>query len=162
MTREQSITAQQMYEDYLKKVKENLKLIERQSVTSSDERLDITNKLLIQMLGLQSEAFRLQIPEDKPTKILTEKVIVVSGGTPVQFPKGKPVSEVRLSTADNTGTIYLGTSYVEAKDTKHRFAIVENHNITLPFKVSNLSEVWCDADTDADGVSIFAEVESND
>jgi len=104
-------------------------------------------------------AKQLQAP--KTTKLLAERVIVATSGTPVQFPLGKPVSEVRLSTADNTGTIFLGTSYVEARDAKHRFAIATGSNINLPFKVADLSQVWCDCDTNNDGVSILAEVESN-
>lgn len=56
------------YEEYLKKVKENLNLIERLTGSASglDERIDITNQLLIQMTGLLSESLILQMPKLEP------------------------------------------------------------------------------------------------
>jgi hypothetical protein len=97
----------------------------------------------------------------KQTRMLAERIVVASAGTPVQLPEGKPVSEVRLSTAGNTGTVYLGTSYVETQSPQHRFSIITSQNISLPFKVTNLNLVWVDAATNNDAVSILCEVESN-
>jgi hypothetical protein len=104
---------------------------------------------------------QLALQQPLRTRMFAERIVVASAGTPVQLPKGKPVSEVRLSTAGNTGTVYLGTSYVEARDAKHRFSIITGSNISLPFKVADLSDLWVDAATNNDAVSILCEVESN-
>ena len=100
------------------------------------------------------------LEKPKATRILSERIVVTSAGTPVRLPYGKPVGEVRVSTAGNTGNVYLGTSYVEAKDDKHRFTIATGNNILLPIQVNDLSELWLDAANDNDAMSIFGEVES--
>jgi hypothetical protein len=90
--------------------------------------------------------------------MLTEKIIVGTAGVPVQFPHGKPASDVRLSTSDNTGTVYLAYGSTNAKDAKHRFAIDTNKSISLKLKNTDLSSIWLDADTGGDGVSILCEL----
>jgi len=95
------------------------------------------------------------------TRIFAERIVVPVAGTPIQFPQGKPVSDVRLSTAGNTGTIFLATSYVEAQAASHRFSVLTGSNISLPFRVTNLDEIWVNAATNNDAVSILTELESN-
>lgn len=99
----------------------------------------------------------LQLEPAKTTKLLAMKVIVKKAGTPVQFPSGKvPSGEVRLSTRGNTGTVYIGDSYVGVKSTTHRFGVVKDKD--FPYKVTELGILWLDADTDADYCEVLGEV----
>jgi hypothetical protein len=50
----------------------------------------------------------LQLKAPKPTRLLAKRIIVVTSGTPVQFPTGVVAgNEIRLNTRGNTGTVYL-------------------------------------------------------
>lgn len=130
---------------------------ERSLGTRSNNMIPIGNPTTIGIA--QPPVLALQSPTN--TRIFAERIVVPTAGTPVRLPAGKPVSDVRLSTVGNTGTIYLGTSFVECRDAKHRFAVATANNISLPFRVSDLSDLWLDAATANDGVSILCEVESN-
>ena len=94
------------------------------------------------------------------TMILVKKVVVTSSGTAVQFPEGEVVgNEIRLSTTGNTADVYIGYSKTTVQDGVLRFGIMEDKNI--PLKVDDLfelSQLWLDADTDADAVYIFCRV----
>ena len=102
----------------------------------------------------------LALQQGMPTKPLSQRIVVPTAGTPKRLPSVKVAGRVQISTIGNTGAVYLAPSYLEAADTLHRFAIGTGQNIDLPFEVKNLRELWLDAATDNDGISIFCQIES--
>lgn len=91
-------------------------------------------------------------------KMLCYRLTVKIAGTPVEFPKGKPkFAEVRFSTQENTGNIYIASNAVDAKSETNRFIIVQNKD--LKFKISDLSGLWLNSDNDKDSLYIFSELE---
>lgn len=110
------------FEEYEASVKKRLNWVERltKSLTSTDERTDITNGLLIELLKTQVEVIRL-LGEKKEVKtypefyyskipVSTEIVRVKDDVYPLQ--QGVAIK----ADNDNTGSIYVGREDVTSSD----------------------------------------------
>lgn len=155
-------TTPDSYQQYLKRLEGRLNTLSMQNNAATEpiDKISVCNALLVETANLLKEILRLQLPKPTPKfRMLAMKVVVATAGTPVQFPYGKPINrEVRLSTVGNTGDVFLGESYAGVKDTIHRFTINEDSNI--PYKVSELSNLWVDADNDDDAIEVIGEIEA--
>jgi len=118
------------------------------------------NQLALQTARVKALSKPLPNPkllETPKTKLLAFKAVVKTAGVPVQLPYGKPTrGEVRLSTAGNSGNVYLGDSYSTVKDGILRFTIPKDKEFN--YKITDLSSLFLDADNDNDGLGIISEV----
>lgn len=90
-------------------------------------------------------------------KLLCYRLVVAIENTPVEFPKGKPInSNVRLSTAGNSSSVYIAPSAIDSQTASNRFVIAKNKNI--PLKISNFDGLFLNADSASDALNIFAEL----
>jgi len=124
----------------------------------------ITDSLVLVLSKLNETLSKLTFTPVVPkTRILVKRIIVASGGTPVQFPEGVVIgNDIRLTTRGNTGTVYIGGAPSTVKDGVLRFGIAKDLNVN--HKVSDrfeLSRLWVDVDTDADAVEVICEVEAD-
>lgn len=87
---------------------------------------------------------------------------VTTAGTPVQLrdlaiPDGYPVTIV--AKPGNAGTIYLGCSEAEIRDTIKRFDGL-SAGLAHSLRIKNLKEIWVDASDSGDGISWSVEYDS--
>jgi len=99
----------------------------------------------------------LQLEQAKP-RLLAMKVVVKSAGTPVRFPYGKPVTgKMKFNTRGNTGVVFLGDSPSTVADGILRFSVAKDKD--FDYEVSELSNLWLDADNDNDYIEIMGDIE---
>jgi len=154
------------YENYLKKVKENLNLIEQMTgaATSLDERIDFTNKLLIQVVSLLAEGLGQQItPKENPEGVEAQQKLVTTAGVAEQLP---PVNipfdhEIIIKALPaNTDTVYIGKSKLDAEDHTKGFPLEAGEGVE--YKIRNLSVLWLDVDVAGEGVAWTVEQEATE
>jgi hypothetical protein len=111
---------------------------------------DSTGRLLM-LEGIQTQS---------NTRPFTHAVVVKTAGTPVQFPHGSvPSGEIKVSTRGNTGTVYISDSASTAGSGSNRYGIAKDSSELI--RVSELSQLYLDADNDDDQCEIFAQVTVN-
>lgn len=162
-------------EEYKQYLNERLNWFERLTAgaTSLDERADVTNLLLIELLRVGSEglidlsrsiasiiaALGGQAPGlGNPETFSTGQVVVTTAGIPVQLPD-MPVpaghKAIIAAKPDNAGDILFAPSEQGAKPTSTtRFDRLEPGD-SFPFPIANLEEIWLDADNSGDGISWY-------
>lgn len=156
----EELTEKEIYEKYLKKIRDNLNLIERmaESATGLDERMDVTNKLLIQMVGLLAEGLKLQVlkaePENPPYVIAKQKLVTTAGTAEqldvVSIPYDHEVVIKALS-GNGAAIIYVGTSKLEAEDHTLSFPLAAGD--AIEYKIKNLSQIWIDSSVSGKGIT---------
>ena len=134
------------FEEYLEKVNKRLSWVERltQQLSSTDERADITNGLLIELLKSEVEVIKLltQISLKKDIKTYPEffyaKILVGTVRIRVKddvYPLQQ--GAVIKADNDNTGTIYVGREDVTSSD---GFRLEPGEAITI--EIDDLSKVY--------------------
>lgn len=172
------------YEEYLEWLKKNLNWFERFSdkLSGLDERVDYTNKLLIQIANTLAGITPGGAPIDytplfnaiiaalaalsggvspianRPALITGQKN-VTTAGTAVQLPDIKipdGFKVIIMAKPENTGYIYLGNSAVSAEDLGSRFSRLEAGD-SIALQITTLKLVWIDASVSGEGISYCAE-----
>ena len=151
-------------EEYLEKVKENINLIGKslQEASSLDERIDFTNKLLLQVVSLLVKGLEQPItPKENPERVEALQKLVTTAGTAEQLPDilipyDHEVIIKALPT--NTDTVYLGSSKLDAEDHTKAFPLEAGEGVE--YKIKNLSVLWIDADADGEGIVWTVEQEA--
>ena len=154
----------QTYEQYLKEVGDNLTRLETamDKVSGLDERVDITNHLLIEISKLLSNMLILlntvhthtkELVKPNPFTTITQQKVVPTAGTAIQLPyveipRGCEIVIKALAT--NTGVIYVGNSKANAEDHTMSFPLTAGESIE--YKIQNLNEKWIDSAVDGEGV----------
>jgi len=167
------------YDEYLEELRKNLSWLERLGDVFSglDERLDFTNKILIQIANALAGApggidYTSQLntiistlsslgltPLVNRPALITGQKNVTTAGTAVQLPDitiPNGFKVIIMAKPSNTGYIYLGNSKVSAEDSSSRFGRMEaGDSITL--QITTLKLVWFDSSEDSEGISYIVE-----
>ena len=146
------------YDQYLKEVKKNLSLIEKLSdaATGVDERLDIMNKILLQIASqLVSIMSQIGAPVERvnPDTVITQQKLVTAAGTAEQLPPlliPYDCSVVIKALVSNYQAVYIGTSKLDAEDHIKGFPLGPGES--LEYKIKNLGIIWVDVDYSGEGV----------
>jgi len=169
------------YEEYLEELRKSLNWFERFSdvLSGLDERVDYTNKLLIQIANTLAGApggidYTAQLnaiinalaalsggvsPIANRPALITGQKNVTTAGTAVQLPDIKVPDGFKviiMAKPSNTGYIYLGTSKVAAEDSSSRFDRLEAGD-SIALQITTLKLVWCDASVSGEGISYIIE-----
>lgn len=157
----------QTYEEYLEELGQKLSFLEMQQdrITGLDERLDITNKLLIEVvrvLASSLELYKTWLPKrtKNPSYIKAKRKLVDTAGIAVQLPDVKIPEDFTVvikALAANTGTIYVGNSKPEAEDTTMSFPLSAGESIE--YEIQNLEQLWIDATVANEGITWTVEQE---
>ena len=150
------------FEEYLDSVRSKLNLFERASAgfSSLDERIDMTNKILINISGQllvllerMNTFMNTTLVRTNPLKPISRQKLVPTAGTAVQLPNltvPYDMEVVILALTTNTDTVYVASSKLEAEDSTMRFPLQPGEAVS--YQIENLNELWIDADVADEGV----------
>ena len=125
-------------------------------------KLQITNQLLAQLIRTMNDikVVLKEINRENPVSFTAQRRIVPTAGTAIQLDDmllSKGMSVAIKALVGNTGTIYIGSSKVNAQDTKHAFPLGAGSAIEL--KVRNLNSIWVDTSVDGEGINWVVELD---
>lgn len=167
------------YEEYLEWLKKNLNWFERFSdvLSGLDERVDITNKILIQIANsLAGAGAGVDYTEQLNTIIsvlgslgltplvnmpalITGQRNATTAGAAVQLPDIKVPNGFKviiMAKPSNTGYIYLGNAQVSAEDSSSRFDRLEAGD-SIALQITTLKLLWFVSSVDNEGISWIVE-----
>ena len=113
----------------------------------------INSLLVTAIANLTTALSNLKLSFENPESIATHQKLVPTAGTAVQLPPVKiPYDRevVILALSANTGTIYIGTSKLNAEDHTISFPLLAGESIE--YKIRDLSLLWVDASVSTEGI----------
>ena len=155
-------------EEYYKHIEDKLSWFEKatQNLTGTDERLDVTNLLLIEMLKAITGISTPEWPETQVIAILpnrdsfiTGQKTVTTAGTAVQLPNVRipdGFKVIIVAMPANAGFIYLGNSKASVENVADRLNRLDAGD-SIALQVTDLSTVWIDASVNGEGISYIVE-----
>ena len=158
------MAAPQTYEEYLAQLNLKLNWFERfnDSLGGGDERLDLLNKILIELVSVNKLILAAlsgtSIPgtpsPENPLEIATGTLACVSANTGYNFPAvivpyDKEFVIKALST--NAGMVRVGNSSSEATDSTIGFPLSANEGIS--YKIKRADQIWISAAVAGEGVA---------
>jgi len=143
-------------EAYESEVRKKISWFERavDGLTSHDERTDMTNRLLIELIKQVSTLTGLQLIERKNPDLIDSQVKRVKvAGTAEQLPDitipyDHEVTIKALST--NAGIVYVGNSKLAAEDTTKSFPLTSGGSVE--YKIRNLKQLWVNVTVSDEGI----------
>lgn len=165
-------------EEYQAQLNEKLNWFERLADGASglDERVDVTNKLLIELvktsaigapgeIGAKLDAILtvlnlilvrlggVAIMIENPPDFSAQKKIVKTAGTAINLPDvAIPYDHEAIIKASNAngGVIYIGNTKIEAEDAVFSYPLEPGQ--AIGYKISNLNHIWVNAATSGDSI----------
>jgi hypothetical protein len=173
-------------EEYLKRVNQGRSLVTQAGdyLTSTDERIDVTNLLLMQLLGKQGVASGAGYSSDTtllsalltaintlitslggkavvamPSKFISRTVTLDTEDTGYNLPKmtAIPNREIIVKAhKDNGGTLYVANDKLDAESDVASWPLIPNE--AIGFLTTNLNNIWVRTDHAGDKVTYSMEV----
>lgn len=156
-------------EEYQAHLKDKLSWFEKvtQNLTGTDERLDVTNLLLIELLKAITGISTPELPEwpeivailPNRESFITGQKTVTTAGTAVQLPSVKipdGFKVILIAMPANAGFIYLGNSKASVENVADRLNRLDAGD-SIALQVTDLSTVWIDASVNGEGISYIVE-----
>jgi len=159
-------------EQYRQIIQSKLNSIERvsQHASSLDERLDITNLLLLELIksvnGLNvsptvlatiqqtgGSVSGIPVTLENPPFVVARKLVVDTASTGKNFPKTVVPFDfgvVIVAIDTNVNTVYIGNSKAESEDTSQSFPLSPGKGIE--YRVHDISQLWICSASAGDGV----------
>ena len=150
---------------YLKETKSSLAQLEKRVIKIADPKGQalMTNRLLIKMIETLEEVKALQlfppIKENAPF-VATRKHLVDTAGQAKQFPQLRippGMSVLIKALVTNAAMVYVANSKAEAED--HTLAYMMDAGDTVEYEISELEQLWLDAEVANDGATWTVEQE---
>lgn len=151
---------------YLKEAKSSLAHLEKRiiKIVKPNEQAVMANRLLIKVIETLEEVKALQlfplIKENVPF-VATRKHLVDTAGQAKQFPKLHIPPEMSVlikALVTNAAMVYVANSKAEAED--HTLAYMMDSGDVVEYEISELEQLWLDAEVANDGVTWTVEQEA--